>query len=101
MSSSTWASLDNVVSQVARLLRPGGLFAFSVESLEALTEEASTDRRGYQLSPTGRYAHSKAYLAAFASREGLELLSTASTQSRIERGKPVAGHLVLMRRLSG
>ena len=92
--------LDDVVSQVARLLRPGGLFAFSVESLEALTQDAPTDRRDYRLSPTGRYAHSKAYLAAIANREGLELISTSSTQSRIDKGKPVQGHLVLMRRLA-
>ncbi len=37
--------LDELVHQVQRLLRPGGLFAFSVESLDALTDDA-TQRSG-------------------------------------------------------
>ena len=60
--------LDDLVDQAQRLLRPGGLFAFSVESLEALAVDAPAleERRDYQLNITGRYAHSIAYLSRMA-----------------------------------
>jgi len=91
--------LDELVSQAQRVLRPGGLFAFSVESLEALTARGSpTDSRDYQLNATGRYAHSVAYLARMASDSGFEILSTTDTQSRLDKGNPVQGYLALWRR---
>ncbi len=90
--------LDELVRQARRLLRPGGLFAFSVESLEALHQDAgSAERRDYQLNATGRYAHSSAYLTAMASRDGFDALSVSATQSRLDKGKPVQGYLVLWR----
>ena len=90
--------LDDLASEAQRLLRPGGLFAFSVESLDASNEEAApTTRRDYHLDVTGRYAHSRAYLTALATREGFDVLTTANTQSRLEQGKPVEGYLVLWR----
>lgn len=90
--------LDDLASQARRLLRPGGLFAFSVESLEALSHEAAPkERRDYQLNASGRYAHSSVYLTAMATRESFEVLSTTSTESRLDKGKPVQGYLVLWR----
>ena len=91
--------LDELVNQAQRLLRPGGLFAFSVESLEALTDNASTlsGQRDYQLNITGRYAHSVAYLARMAAHYGFDVLSTTDTQSRLDKGKPVQGYLALWR----
>jgi predicted TPR repeat methyltransferase len=81
--------LDDLVSQARRLLRPGGLFAFSVESLEALHQEAdSPEGHDYHLNATGRYAHSSAYLAAMASRNRFDALSITSTQSRSTRASP-------------
>ena len=92
--------LDELVQQAQRLLRPGGLFAFSVESLEALTDGAAarSDRRDYQLNVTGRYAHSIAYLARMAAHNGFDVLSTTDTQTRLDKGKPVQGYLALWQR---
>ena len=92
--------LDELVDQARRLLRPGGLFAFSVESLDALAGDAAAlpDRRDYKLNVTARYAHSIAYLTRMAADNGFDVLSTTGTQHRLDRGKPVQGYLALWRR---
>jgi len=92
--------LDELVDQARRLLRPGGLFAFSVESLEALADDAAAlpDLGDYRLNVTGRYAHSIAYLARLAGHSGFVVLSTTNTESRLDKGKPVQGYLALWRR---
>jgi len=92
--------LDDLVNQAQRLLRPGALFAFSVESLGASADDAIAlaDRRDYQLNATGRYAHSIAYLARIAALNGFDVLSTTDTQIRLDKGKPVQGYLALWRR---
>ncbi len=92
--------LDELVDQARRLLRPEGLFAFSVESLEALNGAAAglEDARDYKLNITARYAHSIAYLERMAAHNGFDVLSTTNTQSRLDKGKPVQGYLALWRR---
>jgi len=67
--------LDAVFASVARVLAPGGLFAFSVERL---------DHGDYQLQATGRYAQSPAYLRALAAKYALEERSLEHTQIRRE-----------------
>ncbi len=95
--------LDELFGQARRLLRPGGLFAFSVESLDAVTDggSASVAAPGYQLNPTGRYAHSAAYLLRMASHHGFAILTDMNIQCRLEQGKEVRGRLMLWRRLPG
>jgi predicted TPR repeat methyltransferase len=96
--------LDALFDQAQRLLRPGGLFAFSIESLDALNDEnglASGADPGYRLTPTGRYAHSMAYMVRMASQHGFEILSNMDIQCRLEQGKEVRGRLMLWRRLAG
>jgi predicted TPR repeat methyltransferase len=56
--------LDEVFAGVRRVLRAGGLFAFSVEAC------AEGD---YRLQDTGRYAQSPGYVAALAARHGFSL----------------------------
>ncbi|HYW56531.1 MAG TPA: tetratricopeptide repeat protein [Polaromonas sp.] len=94
--------LAGLFDQAKRLLRHGGLFAFSVESLDALNDVGSLAARadpGYKLTPTGRYAHSMAYLSRMATHHGFEILSTMNIQCRLEQGKEVPGRLTLLRRL--
>jgi predicted TPR repeat methyltransferase len=57
-------NLDAVFDAVSAALAPGGVFGFSVE--------ATGDKAGYRLKPTGRYAHSLDYLYALAAKAGLE-----------------------------
>ncbi len=93
--------LDELVDEARRLLRSAGLFAFSVESLDALVGEApAQDAPDYQLNVTGRYAHSIAYLSRMAPRHCFDVLASIRTQSRIDKGKPVQGCLALWRRTS-
>ena len=81
--------LDELVEQARRLLRPSGLFAFSVESLDALAGDAAAlpDRRDYKLNVTARYAHSMAYLTRMAGDYGFDVLSTTGTQHRLRQGQ--------------
>lgn len=56
--------LEGVFDAVSAALAPGGVFGFSIEATE--------DKAGYRLKPTGRYAHSLDYLYRLAARTGLE-----------------------------
>lgn len=91
--------LDGLVAETRRLLRPGGLFAFSVESLEAL--EAPADgpaAQDYRLNPTGRYAHSARYLERLAATHAMQVLACSEATSRQDNGQPIAGCLMIWSR---
>jgi predicted TPR repeat methyltransferase len=77
-----------VFEAVADVLRPGGLFAFSVEA-------GFGDR--YHLEPTRRYVHSRPYLEHLARILGFTTERFESITVRTEGGQPVPGHLVLLR----
>lgn len=78
--------LERVMGDCARALRAGGLMAFSVED---------TGEGGYVLRPTGRYAHSSAYIDDLAARTGL---ARAYHRSMTLRGDPVPvpGRIVVL-----
>ena len=74
---------------VARVLAPGGLFAFTVE-------EGHADA-GYDLLPTLRYAHSEGYLRGLAQARALRVARRERAPLREGRGEAIAGitvHLV-------
>ena len=82
-------SLDEVFTEVTRVLKPTGWFTFT-------TEECETD--DYQLLPTGRYKQSQDYIHRLAEgRFSVEISEPATI--RIESGVPVAGRLYLLRKL--
>ncbi len=90
--------LDEIVSEIRRLLSPGGIFSFSIEALDALPndEKDSQDvQQEYQLGNTGRYSHSPNYITRLASANGFLAQEMTVTQLRMERDKPVNGYLVL------
>jgi predicted TPR repeat methyltransferase len=80
--------LEGIVAEAKRLLRPGGMFGFSVEALEG----AQAD---YVLALTGRYAHAANYLERLARDCGFRVLAAQSAPIRKQTGLPVPGHLVL------
>jgi predicted TPR repeat methyltransferase len=89
--------IDAVVAQARRLLAPGGLLAFTVESMEA-TEPSPDDAdlaRGHRLERSGRYTHAEAHLRALAAQHGLRVLSHQATTIRQDKGRSLAGLLVL------
>jgi predicted TPR repeat methyltransferase len=91
--------LDEIVSEIKRLLAPGAVFAFSVEALVSASNEATAEgiRPDYQLGNTGRYSHSADYLAGLAAASGFSIQEMALTQIRTTGSSPVFGHLALWR----
>jgi predicted TPR repeat methyltransferase len=80
--------LEEVFSHVGEQLNPDGLFAFSIE-----VNESGED---YELRQTGRYAHSPGYVQRLAEATGFEILNSNSCTLRYEKGKPVAGRVILL-----
>ncbi len=75
-------------------LRGGGLFAFTIEALEEKPQP-------YVLQSTGRYAHAAYYVRNLAREYGLEEISVNPVVLRMEKGKPTAGYVVVLRRSDG
>ena len=73
----------------ARALRPGGLFAFTVESRRSGT---------YHLTVTGRYAHNPAWLDKVGAEAGFIKRGHVRAPLREEVGKPVPGYYGVMER---
>lgn len=72
--------LTAILAQAARVLRPGGLLAFTVE-----THAGS----GVVLGDKLRFVHSPDYVRSVVTGSGLELLQLEDTSSRQEAGQPV------------
>jgi len=91
--------LDDAIGEIARLLRPGGIVAFSVESLDALPSgsDASAHGRGYRLNGSGRYAHALAYLERLARDHGFTFAERRDVTLRLDHGEPVEGYVALWR----
>lgn len=83
--------LDGIVSEVKRLLRPGGFFIFTVEALEALSNDVIDleNKPDYKLNQSGRYAHSAAYLKKLSSANGFSSVNLISIPVRLEKGLPI------------
>ena len=82
--------LSAVFTASANTLRPGGLFAFSIE---AAGEDAS-----FQLCATGRYAHAIDYIKELAHAAGLSPLDIKPCMLRKEVDKPVDGVIVVLQK---
>jgi predicted TPR repeat methyltransferase len=79
-------ALDGIFAAVSRVLAPDGLFAFTVEKLEA--------EDGFALQPSRRFAHSEAYLRRILSESGLALVAARTERIRDDRKEPVSGLVV-------
>jgi len=91
-------TLDALMREAKRLLRHSGIFAFSTESLDALSKpELLEAPRNFVLNDTARYAHTLSYLNKLAQDSGFSVLETKEEVIRINEGKPVIGYLSLWR----
>ena len=81
--------LSAVFADVARLLEPGGLFAFTLE--------LPTNDQPLQLLPSLRYAHSESYVRQLAARCALAVDGLRAAPIRHEQGTPVPGLYVTLR----
>ncbi len=74
---------------VARVLRPGGLFAFTVQAHRG---------HGFALGVDARYAHSEEYLRTVSDVSGLDVASFAAASTRQDRGLDVPGYVMVLTR---
>ncbi len=84
--------LDAVFGGIAARLAPGGVVAFSAEACEP--EEGS----GYELRPSGRFAHARLYIERVLAEAGLEVLEIERATLRKELGEDVASWIVVARK---
>ena len=82
--------LAEVFPSVARLARPGGLFAFSVED--------GGDGDAPLLRPSLRYAHPETFIRRRMQENGFDLIAMEKSVIRQDAGQPVHGLLFLARR---
>jgi len=75
--------LAPVFAQAMRLLRPGGLFAFTAEISSGPDVE---------LGPNGHYHHARAYIARLAVEQGFAVVRSTDQPIRKEAHSTVLGH---------
>lgn len=85
-------ALGPVFEGIARVLRPGGLFAFTVEH--------SLDAPDWTLRDSLRYAHSQPYIRAALETSGFGSIEISRALLRMDKGLPLEGLYVLARRAS-
>ncbi|WP_348699347.1 tetratricopeptide repeat protein [Duganella fentianensis] len=81
--------LSAVFRAIARALRAGGQFCFSVEA---------ANRGDYTLQASNRYAHSLDYLLRLASASGLQVLASEQLTAREENGAPIQAFALLLQK---
>lgn len=82
--------LGRIFRHVHRLLRPGGIFAFS--------EETGEDR-DIALRDSGRYAHSPAYIRRLGKEFGFAEVSAIPVQIRCHKNLPIDGSIFIFWRV--
>ncbi|HEY0837714.1 MAG TPA: tetratricopeptide repeat protein [Azospirillum sp.] len=85
-----FGALDTVLAAAARALRPGGLLAFTVETMDGGSD--------YRVNPHGRYTHAADYVRRTLGDAGLDTRGLVPETLRHEGSQPVAGLVVTARR---
>jgi predicted TPR repeat methyltransferase len=92
-------TLDELVIEAKRLLRHNGIFAFSTESLDALSKPTLlATPPNFVLNDTARYAHALSYLNKLARDSGFSVLEIKEEVIRVNEGTPVIGYLSVWHR---
>ena len=84
-----FGELKQVFDSVTKALKPGGLFAFSVEKLDDDTLD-----KDYKLQSHGRYVHKRSYIERAAKEAGLIVIAINEEILRTELKKAVDGLIV-------
>ncbi len=84
-----YGELVDIFRVIARSLKPGCLFAFTVERFED---------DGFELRPTGRYAHSDAFVREAAAAAEFSVRRATEIDLRIEHGAPIGGRCYVFER---
>jgi predicted TPR repeat methyltransferase len=89
-----FGTLSPVFAAVRTALRPGGLFACSMESGDGIAAAGT----GFVLSAGGRYRHTSGYLRDLAAATGLDVRQLLSETQRWEAGLPIPGLKLVVRK---
>ena len=81
-------NMDPIFRSASSYLVPGGMIAFSVEKL-------ADNSTGYQLLPSGRYAHSNRYIRNCLKHHGLVPVEETDSVIRKQSGDEVKGVLIV------
>jgi predicted TPR repeat methyltransferase len=84
-----FGDLETVFADIYQALRPQGLFVFNTEI------NNTTD---YEMTESGRFAHSSAYLDKLIKDARFETLEYKKIQIRMQQDTPVQGHLYLLKK---
>ncbi len=83
------AALDAAFQEAHRVMKRGGLFAFTVQAHEG---------EGVILGDDARYAHSESYVRSLADAVGFTVVVLERVSTREDRGVPVPGFLMVLQR---
>lgn len=83
-----FGALEEASAAARQCVRPGGVFAFTVERL------VDSDQP-YRIQPHGRYAHAEDYVRRSLQDAGFTRVDVKAVVLRRERGAEVQGHLVV------
>lgn len=89
-----FGELESVLGSACAALRPGGLLVLTTEKLVAGEPDERTE---YRLNSTGRYSHTRGYLARVLNQAGMGDVLMKEVPIRKEAGQPVVGHVVIAR----
>lgn len=92
--------LKELFALVWKNLRPEGLFAFTVENLDAV-EALPLDQKvkGFRLMKTGRFSYTKRYIdEVVAGLGGVEVLLSRDFSPRLDAGEPVPGYIYIVQK---
>jgi predicted TPR repeat methyltransferase len=87
-----FGELQEVMTAVAKALKPDGFFIFTVERSD---EGDGTAPAGFHFRPSGRYSHQESFINRTIAEAGMQLVSMAQETLRHEMGRPVSGLVVI------
>lgn len=88
-----FGNLYNVINGVSKILKHGGLFTFSIESL-------SDSKDDYSLNDSGRYKHNHRYVSQLADENNFSILSSTETILRQQNKQGVLGIIYVLKKPS-
>ncbi|MDQ0453887.1 methyltransferase [Rhizobium paknamense] len=82
-------ALEPIFFGAAENMEPGGIFAFSSETMG--------EGEAYKVGPHQRYVHAESYIRQRLDETGFDVLEITDINVRMQDGEPSPGHLVIAR----